>query len=187
VLGLVCLFVQTGDVPAVVAATTKGLSMQADHIKCLLLRATAYRAQGLLDESLQDINRAALCGRAPEGPEVDRSTLDTNDEGTMTVGALFARNNARSRSSTPAVGDDDPDVIRQRNLTLNAIAIRHRMHGRYADAVALFDQVIESEPDCVQFVINRADARLEAEDYLNVPLCGDLGSQSFPRLSVVCV
>jgi Tetratricopeptide repeat len=151
-----------------VTATTKGLAMQADHMKCLLLRATAYRGQGLLEESLQDINCAALCGRATEGPEVDRASPDPSDDGVVTVGALLARKNAHSRPSTPAVGDDDPDVIRQRNLTLNAIAIRHRVHGRYADAVALFGQIIDSDPECVQFVVNRADARLEAEDYGNV-------------------
>lgn len=158
---------QTGDLVGVVSATSRGLSMQPDHLKCLLLRAAAYRSQGLLEQSLEDVNRATACHRDTGAVPETRPAAPPSD-GPVTVAALMARASVLSRVSTPAVGSDDPDIVRQRNLTLNAMAIRHRVQGRHAEAIKLFNQIVDSESSCIQFLINRADTRLEARDYLQV-------------------
>lgn len=171
-----CSPLQSGDLNAAVSASTRALSMSSSHVKCLLLRAAAYRGLGKLDQSMLDIESAAACKRvkaqdAEIAAAAAAAVMAAGESEAVTVATLLARTKMLS-DTDEVMGMDDPDIARQRNLTLNAMAIRLRVEGRHDDAVRLFTQIVAADPGCVQFLVNRADCLLENNKLLKVRAVG---------------
>ena len=156
---------QSGDLNAAVSASTRALSMSSSHVKCLLLRAAAYRGLGMLERSMLDIESAAACKRvkakdAEIAAAATAAVAAAGESAQVTVASLLARTKQLS-DDDEVMGMDDPDIARQRNLTLNAMAIQLRTEGKHDEAVRLFTQIIYDDPSVVQFVVNRADCLFE--------------------------
>lgn len=164
-----CFVLQSGDLAGAVSATSKALHYSPSHLKSLLLRAAALRGLGQLIQSLEDIESAACC--VPTEDRRVASTPSGTDSEPVTVATLLARSSKGTPGSVSPTGFTHPDVLHQRNLTLNALAIQARVNGNTAEALRLFDAIIAADPSCVQFVINRADALFEAGRLEEVCMC----------------
>eukprot|EP00949_MAST-11_sp_MAST-11-sp1_P003344 g3344.t1 len=104
------------------------LELNPNDVKVRVLRASAYRRRHHYEEALRDLDEA--------------SRVFQQQQKHLREEQMF--NKIRS-SSSPPMAEDHAEITRQRNLTLNDMAVEKFSQENYYDAITLFNQVIESE------------------------------------------
>jgi len=105
--------------------------------------------------------------------------------------ATEAKDDGKGPSMEQLDNVEHPEISRQRNLTLNAVAILQHQRGNYGHALTLYNKVIQSETSMAQlhdrnvdsrFLMNRGDTYLKLDQlqqvcvtvgwHAAVPACG---------------
>ena len=166
------------DVEATVEELDRALHVSPTNVNMLLLRAAAHRKLGHLERSLQDIKRAkdvytrsvlehrrALLTRSHKG-----GGGGGGDGGTA---AAVARGNQGHQQFSQV--EELPEMVIQRNHTLNEMALREMRAGHVRAAWSIFNQVVEADKQLSErdskysqtpaFLLNRGDAQREAKNW----------------------
>lgn len=146
------------DFAGAVAALTTALRLAPDDVKLYITRAAAYRLKGDLDPALDDLRDAAfLCATATAQ---DRPPSKPSD--------LPRRMSCGERPMQHRAVYFEPfQLVRQRNLVLNDLALQSLTSGDYDHALSLLNRVIAAEEALVtrkdaetvdrRFFVNRGD------------------------------
>lgn len=180
-----------GNADEAVEKLGRALELAPGDVKTLVLRAAAHRERGDFSSSLQDIEAAARSFHA-QVVEEEKNDAETGGDARGGAGgdgdddvAGDGGKDHDGESVRGAVGDipaaspgspkaplEHPEISRQRNLTLNAVAVVHAERGNYPQAISLLNKVIAAEEDLVKthgsgktnvdprFHVNRGDCHL---------------------------
>jgi Tfp pilus assembly protein PilF len=111
---------------------SSALELNPGDVKVLVLRASAFRQQGSFQQALEDLEEAReiYCFNQdqPKKP-VDSNTKDSD--------GIF----------------EHPEITRQRNLTLNDMAVDKFQHKHYQEAITLFNKVIVAETQSARMFV----------------------------------
>ena len=107
---------------------SNALELNPEDVKVRVLRASAYRRMHSYDEALRDLDEASRVFRAHQKRLREEQ--------------FFRKQRNQKTAPLP---EDHAEITRQRNLTLNDMAVENFLGGRYYDAITLFNQVIDSE------------------------------------------
>ncbi|KAJ8600909.1 hypothetical protein CTAYLR_005050 [Chrysophaeum taylorii] len=133
---------------------TSALELTPDDVKLLLTRAAAYRLAGDLDKALADLKTAAVECRAA-----------TKLRGDSRQPPLRS---SRDEAWDPGASSYEPfQLVRQRDLVLNELALRAMASGDHSQALSLLNRVVAAERALVargecdaidrRFYVNRGD------------------------------
>jgi len=150
------------DCESTVEELDRALQVTPTNVNMLLLRAAAHRKLGNLKESLADVKRAK--------DVYTRSVMEHRK-------LLVARSNDDEGGAAKNFSqvEELPDIVIQRNNTLNEMGIQEMRSGHVRAAWSIFNQVVES--DCALskrdpkyrqsplFLLNRGDAQRHARNW----------------------
>lgn len=129
------------------------IELNPEDVKILILRASAYRSMQQYSHALADLDEAARVFRSQRSAVLEK---------------------AHASSSNASSADDfteHAEITRQRNLTLNDLAVQRFRHKDFRGAITLFNQVIESEANSD---ISGAAAR-EGQSFVNTSFFSNRG------------
>jgi tetratricopeptide (TPR) repeat protein len=114
------------DYGVAVDLLTSALALNPGDVKVLILRSAAHRKAGNLQDAMQDVDEASKSYGLLQG---HKST---------TAAAPLEFGGAAKEA-------EHPDVVRQRNLIYNEMALLHFQNREFHDALTLFNRIIDGE------------------------------------------
>ena len=151
------------DCERTVEELDRALQVSPSNVNMLLLRAAAHRKLGNLQESLTDIKRAKDI--------YTRSVMEHRR-------TLLTRRRKDGSGASPtnfSQVEELPEIVVQRNHTLNEMALREMRAGHFRAAWSIFDRVVQSDAKLAErdskfqqnpaFLLNRGDAQREAKNW----------------------
>lgn len=130
---------------------SNALELNPGDVKVLVLRASAFRQQGSFQQALEDLEEAReiYCfSQERDQPKRDQPGAEDNSKDND---GIF----------------EHPEITRQRNLTLNDMAVDKFQKKQYQEAITLFNKVIVAETQSARmydgavidarFFVNRGD------------------------------
>lgn len=151
------------DCERTVEELDRALQVSPSNVNMLLLRAAAHRKLGNLQESLADIKRAK--------DVYTRSVMEHR----RTLLTRRRNDGGGANPSNFSQVEELPEIVVQRNHTLNEMALREMRAGHIRAAWSIFDRVVQSDVKLAErdskfqqnpaFLLNRGDAQREANNW----------------------
>lgn len=138
---------------------TSAIKLAPDDCKLTITRGAAHRLAGDLNAALADLNTAAIAYR--------EATKLVGNNPSLSSPKLLSRSSQDDESTPDALSYEPFQLVRQRNLVLNHLALQSIERGEYENALSLLNRVISAEEvlvargDCDavdrRFLVNRGD------------------------------
>lgn len=143
------------------------IELNPEDVKILILRASAYRSTQQYSHALADLDEAARVFHSQRSAVLEKARAAN----AKSDGGGGSKSPSNPAPPQPIEFAEHAEITRQRNLTLNDLAVERFKRRDFRGAITLFNQVIESEANSD---ISGAAAR-EGQSFVNTSFFSNRG------------
>ena len=150
------------------------VELNPEDVKMLILKASVHRSLHEYGNALNDLDKASNVFHVQRENVFNESRQNNSSTASLLSSSSSSASSSSSSSSSSSAGAtfaEHAEISRQRNLTLNDMAVERYKQGDYRSAITLFNQVIETEK---KSDVSAAAAR-EGQSFVNVNFFSNRG------------